>query len=111
MAHFIRYISFLFHFANSTFVYIIAKFTSKPLPQTLVQQIDDHFNYFWKHDKLCDLKKNDKFLLTMPKPVRKDLIEFLSNDFFKLFRGFFHLSDFRGSNFYYELAFEILPRK
>lgn len=47
----------------------------------------------------------------MPKPVRKDLISYLFNDVFKLFRGFFHLSDFRDSNFYYEMSFEMLPRK
>lgn len=47
----------------------------------------------------------------MPKPVRKDLVGYLTNDIFKLFRGFFHLSDFRGSNFYYEMSFEFLPRK
>ncbi|EAR82348.1 cation channel family protein (macronuclear) [Tetrahymena thermophila SB210] len=89
----------------------LSKFNSKPLPQSLVQKIDDHFNYFWKHDRLCDLKKDDKYLLSMPKPVRKDLINYLFYDIYKLFRGFFHLSEFQDSNFFYELSFEILPRK
>lgn len=76
-----------------------------------MQKIDDHFNFFWKHDRLCDMKIDDKYLLMMPKPVRKDLVGYLSDDVFKLFRGFFHLSDFKGSNFFYEMAFELLPRK
>jgi len=54
---------------------------------------------------------DDKYLQSMPKPVRKDLVGYLSNDIFKLFRGFFHLSDFHSSNFFYEMAFEFLPRK
>lgn len=54
---------------------------------------------------------NDKYLLSMPKSVRKDLINYLFNDIFKLFRGFFHLTDFRDSDFYYDMSFEMLPRK
>ncbi|EGR26984.1 hypothetical protein IMG5_203830 [Ichthyophthirius multifiliis] len=89
----------------------LTKFNSKSLPQSLMQKIDCHFNYFWKHDRLCDLKIDDNYLQMMPKPIRKELLNYLFNDIFKLFRRFFHISDFRDSNFYYEIAFKLLPRK
>jgi len=34
----------------------LSKFTNnKPLPQSLVKQIDEHFKYFWKNDRLSSL--------------------------------------------------------
>jgi len=47
----------------------------------------------------------------MPKTVRYDLIKYLFDDVFKLFRAFFHMSEFPESNFYYEIVFQLLPRK
>lgn len=71
----------------------LAKFTgNKPLPKILVHKIDKHFKYFWQNDRLAGLTANDKYLKTLPKPLRIEvfLIEFkiilfrLSNIYLKI---------------------------
>lgn len=47
----------------------------------------------------------------MPKPLRHEVIKYLFEDIFLLFRGFLLIKEFPKSNFYYELAFEFMPRK
>lgn len=47
----------------------------------------------------------------MPKPLKYQLIRYLFDDIFSLFRGFLLINEFRDSSFYYDLAFELLPRK
>ena len=47
----------------------------------------------------------------MPKPLRHEVIKYLFEDIFLLFRGFLLIKEFPKSNFFYELAFELLPRK
>jgi potassium voltage-gated channel Eag-related subfamily H protein 8 len=93
----------------------LSKFTSNtPLPQELVKKIDTHFKYYWKHDRLSSLTIDDKYLQMMPKPLRWSLIEYLFDDIFHQFRGFLKMKDFKDAkdrDFYYELAFEFLPRK
>ena len=90
----------------------LSKFTSnQPLPRDLVQKIDEHFKFFWKNDRLSSLTIDDKYLNLMPKQMRYDLIKHLFDDIFQMFRGFFMRKEFEDSMFYYEIAFEFLPRK
>ena len=90
----------------------LSKFTlNRPLPRELVQRIDDHFKFFWKNDRLSSLTPDDKYLEQMPKQLKYQLIKYLFDDIFSLFRGFLLTSEFRDSPFYYDLAFELLPRK
>eukprot|EP01017_Pseudomicrothorax_dubius_P043558 TRINITY_DN7278_c0_g2_i1.p1 TRINITY_DN7278_c0_g2~~TRINITY_DN7278_c0_g2_i1.p1 ORF type:complete len:606 (-),score=184.94 TRINITY_DN7278_c0_g2_i1:149-1966(-) len=90
----------------------LSKFTSnKPLPKELVKQIDEHFKFFWKHDRLSSLTPDDKYLKIMPKSLRFQLIKYLFEDIFQLFRGFLLIKEFGDSSFYYQIAFEFLPRK
>lgn len=90
----------------------LSKFTNnQPLPRELVKKIDEHFKFFWKNDRLSSLTPNDKYLKQMPKPLKYQLIKYLFDDIFSLFRAFLLINDFRDSPFYYDLAFEFLPRK
>ena len=41
-----------------------------PIPRALLKKINDHFNFFWKHDRLSSLTPDDKYLQTMPVPLR-----------------------------------------
>jgi len=95
-----------------TWITSLTKFThNQPLPRDLVQKIDEHFKFFWKNDRLSTLTPNDKYLQQMPKPLKHELIRYLFDDIFSLFRGFLLINEFRDSPFYYDLAFEFLPRK
>lgn len=90
----------------------LSKFTgNQPLPRDLVQKIDEHFKFFWKNDRLSSLTLDDKYLNLMPKPLRYQLIKYLFDDIFQMFRGFLMTKEFPDSPFYYEIAFEFLPRK
>jgi Cyclic nucleotide-binding domain len=90
----------------------LSKFTNnQPLPRDLVQKIDEHFKFFWKNDRLSSLTPDDKYLKQMPKPLKHQLIRYLFDDIFSLFRGFLLINEFRDSPFYYDIAFEFLPRK
>jgi len=95
-----------------TWITSLTKFTNnQPLPRDLIQKIDEHFKFFWKNDRLSTLTPNDKYLQQMPKPLKQELIRYLFDDIFSLFRGFLLINEFRDSPFYYDLAFEFLPRK
>lgn len=90
----------------------LTKFTNnQALPRELVQKIDEHFKFVWKNDRLSSLTPDDQYLKQMPKPLKHRLIKYLFDDIFSLFRGFLLTNEFRDSPFYYDLAFEILPRK
>lgn len=85
------------------------KFSSS-VPPGLLKKINNHFNFFWKHDRLSSLTPDDKYLQTMPVPLRIQLINFLFDDIFQQFRLFFFKKKFNNSPFYYEVAFLFLPR-
>ena len=46
-------------------------------PQELVKKIDEHFKYYWKHDRLSSLTQDDEYLQIMPKPLKYNLINYL----------------------------------
>lgn len=53
----------------------LSKFTAqKPLPRKLVKKIDDHFKFFWKHDRLASLTLEDEYLNTMPSNLRLEVL-------------------------------------
>jgi CRP-like cAMP-binding protein len=90
----------------------LTKFTNnQALPRELVQKIDEHFKFVWKNDRLSSLTPDDSYLKQMPKPLKHRLIRYLFDDIFSQFRGFLLTHEFRDSPFYYDLAFEMLPRK
>jgi len=84
---------------------------NKPIPQDMIKRINDHFEFFWKHDRLSSLTPDDKYLKTMPAPLRIQLMDFLFDDIHNFFRGFFNKKKFRNSKFYYEISFLFKPRK
>lgn len=43
------------------------------LPKHLVAKIDKHFEYFWLNDKLLDLKNDDPYLESLPKPIKHEV--------------------------------------
>lgn len=83
----------------------------KPLPRLILKSIDEHFKFFWKHDRLSNLSMDDKYLTTIPKGMRMQLINYLFEDIYLTFRSFLHKKDFPNSELYYEIAFLFLPRK
>lgn len=87
------------------------KFNPQPVPKELVQRIDDHFKFFWQHDRLSGLTPDDQYLMTMPAQLRMQLVNFLFDDIFTLFRGFLNKKKFQNSTFYYDIAFLLLPRR
>lgn len=91
----------------------LSKFTSqKPLPRDLVKKIDQHFRFYWKNDRLSGITKEDDFLKLLPKDIRHDLIMYLFDEVFQMFRGFFLKKEFESNKeFFYDIAFYLLPRK
>lgn len=85
--------------------------TQKPVPRSLIKRINDHFEFFWKHDRLSSLTPKDNYLLTMPVPLRVQLMNFLFDDIYIQFRAFLNKKKFKGSPFYYEIAFLFKPRR
>lgn len=84
---------------------------NKPIPQHLIKKINDHFEFFWKHDRLSSLTPDDKYLKTMPAPLRIQLMDFLFDDIFNQFRAFVSKKKFRNSKFFYEISFLFKPRR
>lgn len=92
----------------------LSKFTSqKPLPRDLVKKIDQHFRFYWKNDRLSSITPDDPFLKLLPKDIRFDLIMYLFEEVFQMFRGFFLRRDkeFSKNQFFFDVAFCLLPRK
>ena len=41
---------------------LLTRFTNKPLSKNLINQIDQHFSFYWANDRLKSIKKDDEFL-------------------------------------------------
>ena len=41
---------------------LLTRFTNKPLSKQLINQIDKHFSYYWLHDRLKSMNKDDQYL-------------------------------------------------
>jgi len=47
---------------------LLTRFTNnKPLPKTLINQIDNHYAYYWANDRLNAISQNDEFLNALPR--------------------------------------------
>ncbi len=49
---------------------LLTKYTNnKPLPKTLVSQIERHFTYYWANDRLASITVNDGYLAALPESI------------------------------------------
>ncbi len=71
---------------------LLTRFTNnKPLPKTLINQIDNHFAYYWANDRLNAISKDDEFLNALPRQIKRHIIKhYLFDDIFFRFRLFFN---------------------
>lgn len=96
---------------------LISKFSntgSKPLSNELIKKIDNHFAYYWEHDRNSTINKNDPYLSFLPKSLKLKIIEFLWGDVLNKFSNFFMY--YSGNKekfykFYYDISFSLMPRK
>jgi len=88
----------------------VAKLSAEnPIKSQIYKEMLNHFQYYWKNDRLSTLRYDDYYMGKMPKKLRILLIKSLYEDIFCLFRGFFLTEKFKGSQFYYDIAFQIFP--
>lgn len=92
---------------------LLTRYTNnKPLPRSLINQIDDHFTYFWANDRLASISKDDEYLNALPWSIKRTImINYLFQDIFYKFRQFFNTFANRESEFLYNIAFGFMPRK
>lgn len=92
---------------------LLTRFTNnKPLPKTLINQIDNHFAYYWANDRLNAISKDDEFLSALPRQIKRHIIKhYLFDDIFFRFRLFFNTQDNKDSKFLYDISFGLRPRK
>ena len=92
---------------------LLNRFTKKKqIKKTLQLEIDDHFNYYWANDRLANLNEKPEFLKALPKSIKKNImVQFLYDDVFYRFKGFFHTRKYLDSKFLYDVAFNLKPRQ
>ena len=92
---------------------LLTRFTNnKPLPKNLINQIDNHYAYFWANDRLNAISKKDEFLRALPRSIKRIIIKhYLFDDIFYRFRLFFNTQENKDSKFLYDVAFGLRPRK
>jgi potassium voltage-gated channel Eag-related subfamily H protein 8 len=92
---------------------LLTRFTNnKPLPKSLINQIDSHYAYFWANDRLNAIQDNDEFLNALPNQIKRYIIkQYLFDDVFFRFRLFFNTQENNDSTFLYDIAFGLRPRK
>jgi potassium voltage-gated channel Eag-related subfamily H protein 8 len=71
---------------------LLTRYTNnKPLPKGLINQIDNHFAYYWANDRLNAMSKKDEFLNALPRSIKSHIIKhYLFDDIFYRFRLFFN---------------------
>ena len=84
----------------------------KPLNENLVNDIQKHFKFFWKNNRMLSIDKNDKYLSSLPKDLKISLVEYFFYDVFAKFNNFFLYRKYKNIyyKFYYGLSFLLLPR-
>jgi potassium voltage-gated channel Eag-related subfamily H protein 8 len=92
---------------------LLTRFTNnKPLPKTLISQIDNHYSYYWANNRLSAITENEEFLNALPDQIRKLVVKYyLFDDIFFTFRLFFNYNENKDSSFIYDIAFGLRPRK
>lgn len=53
---------------------LLTRFTNnKPLPKSLVSQIENHFDHYWDNDRLSVISKSNEFLNALPRSIKRDV--------------------------------------
>ena len=82
----------------SKWLALVSRFNNgRPLKKTLIQKIEDHFEYYWNNDKLAAFKTQEdiRFLDELPKNSRKHIyLNYLFKDFRYYFRTYFQFPIF-----------------
>jgi hypothetical protein len=91
---------------------LLTKFTNnKPLPRQLINSMDSHFSYFWNSDRLANVERDDIYMVTLPRSLKRSLMtNYLFKDIFTNFRTFFKTFENRHSKFLYDVSFGFMPR-
>ena len=64
---------------------------NKPLPNSLYRQINQHFKYYWANNRLSQVQKDNDFINTLPRSIKRGIIvHYLFDDVFYNFRFFFN---------------------
>jgi hypothetical protein len=92
---------------------MLSRFTNnKPLPRSLFNKIDDHFNYFWANDRLASTSPEDELMNTLPRSIKRTIMtNYLFQDVFYKFKEFFNTYENIESKFLYDVSFGFMPRK
>jgi len=92
---------------------LLTRFTNnKPLPRSLINQIDSHFANYWAQDRLACISKDNEYLNALPRSIKRDImIHYLFDDIFYSFRFFFNYSEYKEHKFLYDISFGLKPRK
>ena len=84
---------------------------NKPLPPNLMKEIHNHFKYYWTHNRIKQVTKDNEYIRGLPKNLKRAIIlHFLFDDIFYNFRDFFNPTKYKGSGFLYDVAFGLMPR-
>ena len=90
----------------------------KKFDKNLINDIEKHFEFFWKNNRMLSVEKNNKFLVNLPKKIKVQVVDYFWGDFFKKFSNFFLYKEKINNvlyqrkfvKFYFELSFLIMPR-
>ena len=85
---------------------------NQPFNKELITQIDRHFKFFWKNNRMFSIDKNDKYLSNLPKDLKISLVEYFWYDVFAKYNNFLLYRKYKKIYFkyYYELSFLLMPR-
>lgn len=84
---------------------------NKPLPRSLINEIDTHFQHYWNSDRLEYVGNKNEFLNALPKSIKKSImVHYLFDDVFYKFRSFFNTIKNENTKFLYDISFGLKPR-
>lgn len=76
-----------------------------------MDDIEDHFNYYWVHDRL-DSINTGSYIDDLPRRLKIQVTTgYLFADIFKQFRRFFMVESVHDARFLQEFGFGLMPRK
>jgi hypothetical protein len=87
---------------------------NKLFPPSFINTIDKHYSNLWGSDRNQFIKKNDFYFRTLPKELKAKMIYWLWEDIYERFSNFFFFNKInkeKFSDFYYNIAFHLHPRK
>ena len=78
----------------------------------LVKNINDHFKFFWKNDRMFSIDKNNKYLSNLPKDLKIELVKYFWYDIFSKYNNFLLYKKYGNIyyKYYYDLSFLLMPR-